>query len=410
MYSPGIALVAKKRLLPRRRHVDSQSAARALHAAPSANLLRRRLRIESLEDRRLLAVVTVNTIADSVDFNDGVTSLREAIFATNLVGGPDTIQFDFGHDGPATIQLTLGELKITDPLTINGPGAELLTIDASGNDPTPDVKNGDGSRVFNIDDTSEGEHAFVSVKGITLTGGDVNGFGGAIRNREDLVAMGVTISNNSALQGGGIDHSSGSLAVTDSTIIGNQSLRIANDGGDGGGVAAIGSAGSMRIALANSTIIGNTAARRGGGIFGRDMLVTDSKISDNSAGSSGGGIFEFGGVSTVTTSTISGNSAVDGGGGLFGVRSVRQSTISDNSAGGNGGGLSGVQAIRQSTVSGNSAGRSGGGIFGYAAVEYSTITDNSAAINGGGILGFATNLRHTIVAGNRGGPTRQPTI
>ena len=102
----------------------------------------RRLRIEPLEDRRLLAVVTVNTLDDTVDFNDGVTSLREAIFATNHGGGADTIEFAAAltSGGPATIMLTQGELKITDSLTINGPGANLLTIDASGNDPTPDAE------------------------------------------------------------------------------------------------------------------------------------------------------------------------------------------------------------------------------------------------------------------------------
>ncbi len=83
----------------------------------------RRLRIEPLEDRRLLAVVTVNTLADTVDFNDGVTSLREAIFATNLVAGADTIEFAARSPAAARPRslLTQGELTITDSLTINGP-------------------------------------------------------------------------------------------------------------------------------------------------------------------------------------------------------------------------------------------------------------------------------------------------
>ena len=44
---------------------------------------------------------------------DDVTSLREAIFATNTVPGADENVFDFGHDGPATILLEHGELDQT---------------------------------------------------------------------------------------------------------------------------------------------------------------------------------------------------------------------------------------------------------------------------------------------------------
>src|SRR5688572_3982450 len=114
----------------------------------------RTLRLEPLEDRRLLAVVTVDTLDDTIALGDGRTSLREAIFATNLVGGADTIEFapSLTAGGPATILLTGGELRITDGLTISGPGASLLTINAIGSDPTPDENSGDGSRVFDIDD------------------------------------------------------------------------------------------------------------------------------------------------------------------------------------------------------------------------------------------------------------------
>lgn len=35
----------------------------------------------------------VTTLSDTIDFNDGLTSLREALFATNLVVGPDAIDF-----------------------------------------------------------------------------------------------------------------------------------------------------------------------------------------------------------------------------------------------------------------------------------------------------------------------------
>ena len=164
----------------------------------------RKLHCERLEDRRLLAVVTVDTNQDVVDFNDGVTSLREAIFATNTVPGTDEIVFDFGHDGPETILLTQGELVITDSLTITGPGAELLTIDASGNDPTPELNNGDGSRVFGINDGNLETFIDVEIAGVTLTGGDDSYTGGAILTGETLSLHAVVITDNSAVWGGGI--------------------------------------------------------------------------------------------------------------------------------------------------------------------------------------------------------------
>ena len=138
-----------------RRNSPSDSDLRSNVARQSRynRMYRRPLRFEPLEDRRLLAVVIVDTLDDTIDFNDGKTSLREAVFAINLVAGPDAIEFALilNESGSAKLLLTQGELKITGALTINGPGAELLTIDASGSDPTPELNYGDGSRVFNID-------------------------------------------------------------------------------------------------------------------------------------------------------------------------------------------------------------------------------------------------------------------
>src|SRR3954471_4069197 len=150
--------------MSKRRHsrpaTRRRAPARKLSVGKS--VYRRSLRYEPLEDRRLLAVVTVDTLADTVDFNDGHTSLREAIFATNTVAGADTINFapSLTANGPATILLKQGELKITDALTINGPGASVLTIDAS-----------QLSRIFNITATS-GDYA---ISGIMTTGGKTIG-------------------------------------------------------------------------------------------------------------------------------------------------------------------------------------------------------------------------------------------
>ena len=426
------------------------------HRVSPREVRSRSLRFENLEDRRLLAVVTVDTNQDVVDFNDGVTSLREALFATNLVGGADEIQFDFGHDGPETIVLTLGELAISDDLTINGPGADLLTIDASGNDPTPDENNGDGSRIFNINDGSSATSIDVELLGLTLTGGDAPGDGGAIFSRENLSVTGSTISGNSARLGGGIYsygpttinssaisgnsatgsgggiHTRGVMTITDSTIYDNSSNT------DGGGVYAVAKRSTVMITgstffgnsarngggistrfgnihILNNTISGNSAQFGGGGISTRDYeqstVIANSTISGNTA-ERGGGIIAYGRTS-ITDSTIAGNTASRGGGVFVHSRGGRNtpptitgSTISGNSAL-NGGGLyissssSGTTTIEVSTISGNSA-QMGGGIFasGNMTITGSTISGNSA-LNGGGIYAVGnTMIAHSTVTNN----------
>ncbi|MEZ6071252.1 MAG: hypothetical protein R3C10_13505 [Pirellulales bacterium] len=147
----------------------------------------RRLHGEPLEERRLLSI-TVNTLVDEADGNisDGDVSLRDAIA---LAPSGETINFADSLRG-GTITLTLGELVIDKSLSIDGPGADLLTVDASGNDPTPDsvltddatiADDGDGSRVFNIDDGNSHSQATVTLSGLTISGGDVTGVGGGIR-------------------------------------------------------------------------------------------------------------------------------------------------------------------------------------------------------------------------------------
>ena len=78
---------------------------------------RRPLQFELLEDRRMLAVVTVDTLLDELDgsIGDGDVSLRDALAA--VVAG-DTIDFAPNLNG-ATINLTLGELAVTQSITID---------------------------------------------------------------------------------------------------------------------------------------------------------------------------------------------------------------------------------------------------------------------------------------------------
>ncbi|NJL84800.1 MAG: hypothetical protein HC886_00565 [Leptolyngbyaceae cyanobacterium SM1_1_3] len=70
-----------------------------------------------------MATFTVSNLQDT-----GAGSLRQAILDANTLLGADSISFDPGISG--LIDLSGGELLISDRLIIEGPGASLLTLDA----------------------------------------------------------------------------------------------------------------------------------------------------------------------------------------------------------------------------------------------------------------------------------------
>ena len=80
-----------------------------------------------------MATFTVNSILDNTTA-DGFTTLREAIEAANATPEADSIVFDpTVFTGVQTITLTLGQLRVTEDLTITGTGQSNLIIDADGN-------------------------------------------------------------------------------------------------------------------------------------------------------------------------------------------------------------------------------------------------------------------------------------
>jgi hypothetical protein len=107
-----------------------------------------------LEDRTLPSTYTVTSLADS-----GPGSLRAA-----LASGDDTVAFAKGLHG--AINLTSGELLVTNSVTINGPGAKKLSV--SGND---------ASRVFEL---ATGLN--VTISDLTITHGAAPDQGGGILN------------------------------------------------------------------------------------------------------------------------------------------------------------------------------------------------------------------------------------
>ncbi len=396
----------------------------------------RRLRFEPLEDRRLLSI-TVNTLLDE---NDGVgvgtgTSLREAIAAA---APGDTINFAV----TGTINLSIGtsdstkNLTIDKNLTIQGPGAGLLTINAF--DPTPAQKNGDGSRIFNIPRSAPAQIFNVTIRDVTLTGADSAAAGGAISTTANLEIDNCTITNNRATAGAGIysvytNQPRSTLTIRNSIISGN----VATDHGGGfyeasgtaildgttftGNSAASGGGfgvGFGPVTCTNCTIQ-NNQADLGGGVYSRSKTfdLSNCVISQNSA-KFGAGLFLVGVSTDISGCDISGNTATESGGGLFLDTAVKftltNTTLRDNSAY-NGGGIfdSTLYAplnISNCVISGNRAfsGNGGGVSVTNLVATGSEFSDNSAAGSGGGIyskseVGGSLSLTDCTISGNTAG-------
>ena len=180
------------------------------------------------------AMLTVTTTSDT-----GPGSLRERIEATGI---GDTIVFASSVTGMIT--LTNGDLILRRTTFIDGPGPNVLTISGFGS-------NG----VFQI--ANFGDYR---ISGLTVANGaSWAGNGGGIYNDGSLTVLNSTISSNQATLGGGIlnNLNTATLTIINSTIAGN----IASSGG---GILASGS-----LAMTNCTIVGNQAnapGPSGGGV------------------------------------------------------------------------------------------------------------------------------------------------
>jgi hypothetical protein len=243
-----------------------------------------------------------------------------------------------------------------------------------------------------VDNTTGGPNGLpvITVSNITIAG---NGFTLARNTSASSFRLlylestaSVTINNltirdgDVSNDGGGIYNAGGNLTITNSIVSDNSA-------GSGGGIFQS----SGTLTLTNSTLSTNSANSDGGGILSMGTVtLNNSTASDNSAGSSGGGIFHAGGVFTIDASTLSGNSAMSGGG-IYndGTLTLTDSTLSSNPAT-TGGGIfnnSNALTLTDSTFFDNPA-TSGGGIFNGGTVTVSNVMllSNGATGNGGGIL------------------------
>jgi predicted outer membrane repeat protein len=241
----------------------------------------RKLRIESLEDRRVLSAVTVSTVADVIDGNingipqlianpgaDGKISLREAITAANFAQDSDTITFDPAvFNTPKTINLTQGQLSISESVTIDASMLQDgIAIDAGGGTDGV-VGNLDGIRIFDITDPSFGSAPpLVEFIGLTLTGADSSLQGGAIYSAARLNLQDCTIEDNAAYNGGGAILSTASLDIENCTVKNNNCTSVAGSLSSiygGGGLLYFG-VNESSINIHDSMIIDNSGRVSGG--------------------------------------------------------------------------------------------------------------------------------------------------
>ncbi len=326
-------------------------------------------------------------------------SLRGAISRANSSTDNDTISFDATVFSSAqTITLGGSELSVANngSLTINGTGANLLTI--SGNNL---------SRVFSV---NGGDLTF---SGLTVSRGNASGGnGGGILNMGILTITDSTIRDSVGQLGGGINNANNSgffVTLTNVTITGNS----ANNGGgiNNGGIGIGGT-----VTLTNSNVFGNTSGNLGGGIFNFSgaIILTNTNVTANNAAASGGGIGNLSGTVTITNSNISRNvAAFSNGGGIYhdngGNMTVINSTVSNNRAALQGGGIysatTGSTTLINATISENSSGTSGGGIAilqGTPTFRNTIISDN---INNGSpndIQGTINSQGYNLVSNTSG--------
>ena len=171
-------------------------------------------------------------------------------------------------------------LRISDSVTIAGPGAHLLSLDASRLDPTPASNwrdettgdDGDGSRVFRIDDGNSIADKMVVINQMTITGADY--WYHAIFNSENLSITSCRIIDNG---GGGIHSERGNLTVSNCMVSGNAALT---------GAGGIGNS-SGELTVVDSTISGNSGSYGGIGIFHSRFSLIRSSILHNSGHLSG---------------------------------------------------------------------------------------------------------------------------
>ncbi len=357
---------------------------------------------------------------------NGHCTLRAAIMQANFVTGLDTITVPSGlylltRPGDDDMAV-LGDLDITDDLTIQGAGSGTTIVDGNG--------AVIGDRVFQISSNAKE----TSLSGLTIRNGQKisttfdsggglywTGGGGHLR------LSNLIVEGNAAHFGGGIylDYASAGGDVTlDNVILRANTATTAA----GGGLGVTLNGPLMAFALRNSQVYSNTAFQ-GGGMYLQSTImpfstyaatIVGSQIYSNTATGHGAGIDNDSGNADnpllLSDSYLHHNDSASLAGGIEnnGGLSILRSTLDSNIAATQGGGIynddNGLVEITESTLSANAA-QFGGGIFiesfiytkTLASVVNSTISGNTASHEGAGLYadGGRAQFYNATIAANQ---------
>lgn len=350
---------------------DHGRRGRAAWAGPQAN------------PRRAPATILVDSCAD----DGGAGTLRNAM--VDAVSG-DTI--DLTALTCSTISLEAGALATSvDDLSLVGPGASLLSIDAGGTDSVL-IHAGAGT---------------IDIAGLSLINGTYDAdlrfpLGGCLYSSGN-VDLADSIVSTCSLSGlnyayGGAIYARGNVVLERTTVSGSAARGLDRASrAAGGAVFARGSLSMLRSLVSDAAVYARYDSRaKGGGVYVQGELLAEySTVAGSRAlPGIGGGIFSLANV-TIRSSTFSGNAA-DTGGAIALDRAF---------------GTTPVAAIVNSTVSGNSATELAAGISARVslALANSTIAFNTAAgpysysyLAAGLVLidGVAHSIDSSIIANN----------
>jgi predicted outer membrane repeat protein len=325
--------------------------------------------------------------------DSGSGSLRNAIQAV-CDNGAITFAGDYTVELTSQIEITRG-LSIdggTHAITLSGELSTDTSIDGgifkiTASDPVTltaltfaDGTARNGGAIYSTGTLTVSESSFIRNAASTTT--TTHGYGGAIYSTGALTVNDSAFSSNTAKKAGGaIGQMAGGVSIsgssftqnTASTYYGGGALHLAagstasvttssfsgNNAELGGAIRVLGTAtisgssftqntssyGGAAVdiendgsAIISTSVISGNQADIGGAIYlDGTLIISDTAVVDNIAGSQGGGLYLWNGPLTISGSTFSGNSVTQGdGGALYARRSsgvtITNSTFAGNSA------------------------------------------------------------------------------